>query len=110
MNKKDNVMKRDKEDEKLAKMLKQHSAQPEPNEWFTARVVNRLPERRRSLRWLMPLVYLVAFIVCLAICLCYVKTHVQMAVTVRDVFYFAVMFAVTLYLGCQLVLDIVHDD
>ncbi|MBO4815330.1 MAG: hypothetical protein J5523_10310 [Muribaculaceae bacterium] len=102
-------MKRNADDERLAKLLKANAPDVKPNEWFTPRVLNKLPERRRSFRWQMPLIYGVAFVVCLILCIKYVMGYGGDAVTVRDVLYFVVMIAVTLYMGCQLVLDLVRE-
>ena len=104
------IMKRNAEDERLAKLLKANAPDVKPNEWFTPRVMNKLPERRRSFRWQMPLIYGVAFVVCLILCIKYMMGYGGDAVTVRDVLYFVVMIAVTLYMGCQLVLDLVRDE
>ena len=103
-------IKRNAEDERLAKLLKANAPDVKPNEWFTPRVMNKLPERRRSFRWQMPLVYGVAFVVCLVLCVKFMMGYSQSAITVRDVLYFAVMIAVTLFMGCQLVLDVVRDE
>ena len=102
-------MKRNADDERLAKLLKANAPDVKPNEWFTPRVLNKLPERRRSFRWQMSLIYGVAFVVCLILCIKYVMGYGGDAVTVRDVLYFVVMIAVTLYMGCQLVLDLVRE-
>ena len=110
MLKKKKNMKRNAEDERLAKLLKANAPDVKPNEWFTPRVMNKLPERRRSFRWQLPLIYGVAFVVCLILCIKYVMGYGETALTVRDVLYLVVMIAVTLYMGCQLVLDVVRDE
>lgn len=103
-------MKRNAEDNKLAQLLKENAHQAKPNEWFTPRVVNRLPESGRNYRRLLPVVYAIAFVACVVMCVMFVKNQDLLAVTVRDVLYFTVLLVVTLYVGCQFVLDIVHED
>ncbi len=102
-------MKRNAEDERLAKLLKDNAPDVKPNEWFTRRVMNKLPERRRNFRWLMPIVYAVAFVACLVMCVKFMMGYSDAVITVRDVLYFAVMVAVTLFVGCQMVLDFARE-
>ena len=55
------------DDIEFGKILK--SVQPEAgkNEWFTRKVMNRLPEKQRhGLGWLMPMALTVSLIICLA--------------------------------------------
>ena len=48
---------------RLAELLKKESHQPEANEWFTPRVLNRLPEpQHRSGIWLKVLLYAVVML------------------------------------------------
>ena len=52
-------MKRTDDDIKLAELLKKDGYQADENEWFTPRVLNRLPEKPRSSKWLKVAIYAV---------------------------------------------------
>ena len=66
-------------------MLKQQSYQAGDNPWFTKRVLNRLPESKRSTRWVWAVICIVAAAFVLS----------PMLITMRDIAHAAVMLAVT---------------
>lgn len=78
-------MKRTKEDMQLAELLKKGSHQATENEWFTPRVLNRLPEKRHSTRWMKVMLYAIVLIGVLG-CWMWYSNKVQNAnvITVRD--------------------------
>lgn len=94
-------MKKTEEDEKLARLLQRYSHQETGNEWFTPRVLNRLPEKPQNLKtshWVAHLLYALAILVC-AGCWLWIYLYSDLSViTVRDVLYFAFMIIVTLIL------------
>lgn len=51
----------------LRESIKASAYKPHNNPTFTPRVLNRLPKKERRYRWILPVVYVVAF----AILLCY---------------------------------------
>lgn len=101
----------DREDEKLARLLKRSSEQAQDNEWFTARVLNRLPpKQRKSCRWVGNLLYLVAILVC-AGCWCWVLMYGDFEViTVRDIVNFIIMIAISLALLFSTVWHVMSAD
>ena len=59
-------MKRETDDIELGRMLKQIQPEAGSNEWFTRKVMNRLPEKRSpGLGWLLPAAFALSFIICL---------------------------------------------
>lgn len=51
----------------LRESIKANAYKPHNNPTFTPRVLNRLPKQERRIRWILPVVYVVAF----AILFCY---------------------------------------
>lgn len=95
-------MKRTEDDEKLARLLQRSSHRETENEWFTPRVLNRLPEKPEKIktnRWVAHVLYALALIVCAG---CWVWTFFNSdltVITVRDLLYFAFMIIITMVLA-----------
>ena len=54
------------DDMELSRLLKEQLPEAGRNEWFTRKVMNRLPEKQqRSFGWLLPLAFTVSIILCL---------------------------------------------
>lgn len=94
-------MKRTEEDIQLGALLKEQAYKADDNPWFTPRVLNRLPERRRSLRWAWVGICVVALVVCALCWLWVISSHDYTVVTVRDLTDYAIMTAVSLVLLWQ---------
>ncbi|MBQ4367388.1 MAG: hypothetical protein II786_04825 [Muribaculaceae bacterium] len=103
-------MKREEEDIKLAEMLKQEGHQAETNEWFTPRVLNRLPARSKGGRIMARIVYAVAFIICALCWFSVIKGQDFNVITTRDLINFAALAAVTVVLVAQSVITLVQRD
>ena len=88
-------MKPSQEDIQLGKMLKQQSYQAGDNPWFTKRVLNRLPESKRSTRWVWAVICIVAAAMCALCWWTMFQEQDFMVITMRDIAHAAVMLAVT---------------
>ena len=101
-------MNTNEEDKKLAQVLKQGAHDPGENEWFTRRVLNKLPERRERGSWSTVIVFAVALVAC---CLCWLmmwRGQDWGAITVRDVLYNVIMGGVTLTVLWQTIVSLLH--
>ena len=89
----------------------QRECYPAPdNPWFTQRVLNRLPARERSRRWIVPLLVAAALLACAA-CWGFVFSNMCITViTVREVIQVAIMLIATAVVLWQSVVTIVHAD
>lgn len=84
------------DDNKLKQLLKEQSQQPAKNEWFTPRLLNKLPQRATSTtRWATVLAMVAAGIACFGAWVLYFKTSDFTVITVRDLIYFATLLIVT---------------
>lgn len=84
-------MKPTAQDKELARLLKQESYTAEENQWFTARVVNRLPAKHsRTASVMATLMFVVAAIACVAFWVWLTREQGRSGVlTVRHLVYFA---------------------
>lgn len=103
-------MKRTEEDQKLSRLLQHSSFQETENEWFTPRVLHRLPEKPpHGYRWLPVMLYVLAMLVIAA---CWYgllwKSDLEV-ITVRDIVYFVVLIVVTILLLWQAIHDFVGE-
>ena len=93
------MRKTENNDNELRQMLKNGAYDAGNDEWFTKRVVNRLPERpdRSALRlgWLF---YLAAALICVGFWLWICYSSDLTVVTVRDLIYLTVAGVLTLFL------------
>ena len=91
--------KKDKIDIELSKLLKQQSHQETSNEWFTPRVLNKLPAKQdNSARHIAWGFYVAAVLVCAGVwgwLLIFSDTSV---ITIRDILYTTIAAIVTLVL------------
>lgn len=89
-------MNTNKEDKRLAQVLKQGAHDPGENPWFTRRVLNKLPDRRPRASWATTALYAIALMACILCWILLLRGQDWSAVTVRDVLYNVMMAAVTL--------------
>ncbi len=90
---------RDNKDIELSKLLKQESWDAEPNQWFTHRVMHKLPAKKNNsslhFAWLC---YIVAMLVCAGYWVWTLAFNYHTVITVRDIIYFVVAIIVTIML------------
>lgn len=89
-------MKRSQEDSQIVRLLKEQSRPVSENPWFTPRVLNRLPKSPRSTRWVWALICLVAGVLCLGCWLWLLRGQDVTVFTIRDLYHFIIMSAITL--------------
>lgn len=88
-------MKRTGNDIEFGALLKKSVPEATANEWFTKRLLNRLPEKSHSYRWVEGAIYVVAAMVCVLCWLLYIKSHDFSVLTVRDLLNIGVLASVT---------------
>lgn len=93
------------QDKALAELLKKESYQAADNEWFTKRVLNRLPEKRRSTRWLRVGLYGLVIAGVFGCWLWYSHSQDTSVMTVRNLICYASMLC-----GCMTVSGIAIFD
>ena len=93
-------MKRDEIDDRLGALLKEHTPQAaDSNEWFTRKVLNRLPPKpKRSYTWLTVATYIVCFAVCIMVWLWFFLSLTPGIILVKDVVVAAILVVVTVAL------------
>lgn len=101
-------MKGDKEDLLLAEMLGKEAYQATENQWFTRRVINRLPPRR-SHAWFNVLLYTIVAIVCVYSWRELLHSY-HGVVTVRDIIYLLIMLAVTSFALISAMVTAIRTD
>ena len=89
------------EDIKLEALLIDEGYHADENPWFTPRLLNRLPARERSVRWVWWAICAVAAVICAACWWWLIDDHDYTVLTVRDMVDYAIMSAVTLVLLWQ---------
>lgn len=93
------MSKRDNKDKELGKLLKQGAWGAESNEWFTHRVMHKLPTKKNNsalhFGWLC---YIVAVLVCVGYWVWTLAFNDPTVITVRDIIYFVVAIFVTILL------------
>lgn len=94
-------MLRDKDDIELGNLLKASQPKAGKNEWFTRKVMNRLPERRRTFGWVRHVVFLLCFVICAFSWAYLIATQNYDVIIVKDVVAFVTLFAVTIVLIWQ---------
>ena len=103
-------MKKTEEEQKLSRLLQRSSYQDTENEWFTPRVLNRLPEKLpRKHHWVSVLLYMLAMLVSAACWLGLFSNADFDVVTVRDIVYFVILLVVTVVLLWQAIRDFVEE-
>lgn len=97
-------------DEKLKQLLKQHSYTPGHNEWFTPRLLNRLPRQQRSMRWINTITLVAAVVACGVAWDWFLTNNNFLVITVRDIINTLTLMAVTATVAWHVLKTIVHTD
>ena len=94
------MSKRDNKDNELGKLLKQESWDADSHEWFTHRVMHKLPVKKNNsalhLAWMC---YIAAALVCVGYWVWSLVFNDNTVITVRDIIYFVIAIAVTVMLA-----------
>ena len=98
-------------DKELARLLKEQLPEAGRNEWFTRKVMNRLPEKQqRSFGWLLQVAFTVSIILCLAGWAYFLSNLNLQIILVRDVVTLATLFATTLVVLWQFLHTLLFSD
>lgn len=93
------MSKRDKKDIELSELLKKESFDAEPNQWFTHRVLHKLPMKKNNsalhMAWFF---YIAAALLCIGYWIWLFFFNDNTVITVRDILYFTIAGIVTLLL------------
>ncbi len=93
------MKKKDKIDNELGELLKKESFDAAPNQWFTHRVLHKLPVKKdttaQRYAWFF---YLAAVLVCVGYWLWMFFFTDTTVITVRDILYFGIATIVTIML------------
>lgn len=93
------MSKRDKKDIELSELLKKESFDVAPNQWFTHRVLHKLPMKKNNsalhMAWFF---YIAAALLCIGYWIWLFFFNDNTVITVRDILYFAIAGIVTLLL------------
>lgn len=105
-------MKRNNDDDiELARMLKEQLPEAGRNEWFTRKVMNRLPEKQhRDMQWLLTAAFAVALVLCLGGWAYFIKNLNLEVILVRDVVTLASLFAATIVVIWQFMHTLLTSD
>ena len=99
------------DDKELARLLKEQLPEAGRNEWFTRKVMNRLPEKQqRSFGWLLPLAFTVSIILCLVGWVYFLHNLNLEIILVRDVVTLATLFATTVVVMWQFLHTLLFSD
>ncbi len=93
------MSKRDKKDIELSELLKKESFDAPPNQWFTHRVLHKLPMKKNNsalhMAWFF---YIAAALLCIGYWIWLFFFNDNTVITVRDILYFTIAGIVTLLL------------
>ncbi|MBQ6279365.1 MAG: hypothetical protein IJK68_06555 [Muribaculaceae bacterium] len=93
------MSKRDKKDIELSELLKKESFDATPNQWFTHRVLHKLPMKKNNsalhMAWFF---YIAAALLCIGYWIWLFFFNDNTVITVRDILYFTIAGIVTLLL------------
>lgn len=98
------------DDNKLKQLLKEQSHKPGDNPWFTPRVLNKLPARQRSTRWVTALTNILAVIACIAAWTLMLRNGDFTVITVRDILYFICLVGVSSGVAWQVISGLILAD
>lgn len=84
------------DDALIGRVLKQHAEQPLENEWFTPRVVGRLPRRRSNLGLIGRLFILLALLICVGGWVYFAMTFTLQVVTLTGIIELITLCVITL--------------
>ena len=94
------MSKRDKKDIELGNLLKQETYDAAPNQWFTHRVLNKLPAKKDNsalhVAWFF---YIAAALLCAGYWVWMLFFNDNTVITVRDILYFFIAGIVTAILA-----------
>ncbi|MEF9924633.1 MAG: hypothetical protein RR854_08695 [Muribaculaceae bacterium] len=100
----------DNNDTYLKEYLKKELPQAGKDEWFTRKVMNRLPDKKRNYAW----IEYVAYAICGIICVCYWAQFVRglngSAITVGEILKYFSLLAVSVVLVWQMIRRVVLYD
>lgn len=96
-------------DKLLEQLLRDEAYDAPQNEWFTPRVLNRLPQRHSPWRWVPFALYAIAAVMCLACWLYLIGTQDFNVITVRDITQFVGIAAVTAVVIWQAIASMVRQ-
>jgi len=89
-------MKETNDDIEFRALLKKSTLEAGENEWFTKKVMNRLPEKANDYSWVEKLLYVVGSLLCIICWIIYFETTHFNVITVRDLVVLGFMGVVTL--------------
>lgn len=99
------------DDKELARLLKEQLPEAGRNEWFTRKVMNRLPEKQqRSFGWLLQVAFALSIILCLAGWVYFLHNLNLEIILVRDVVTLATLFATTVVVMWQFLHSLLFSD
>ena len=102
---------RDKKDIELGNVLKQGSWDAAPNEWFTHRVMHKLPAKKnKSALHVAWMCYIAAVMVCVGFWIWALAFNDNTVITVRDIIYFVIAIAVTIMLTISPIVTMFSND
>ncbi len=98
------------DDNKLKQLLKEQSYKPGKNEWFTPRVMNKLPAKQHSTGWINVVVNIAAVIACIVAWVMMLRYSDHQVITVRDIMYFTGLVGVSGLVAWQVLKGLVLAD
>ena len=99
------------DDMELSRLLKEQLPEAGRNEWFTRKVMNRLPEKQqRSFGWLLQVAFALSIILCLVGWVYFLHNLNLEIILVRDVVTLATLFATTLVVLWQFLHTLLFSD
>lgn len=102
---------KDEKDLELSKMLKEGSYQETTNEWFTPRVLNKLPAKpENTAKHLGVFFYIAAALLCAGFWIWLFVNNDPTVITVRDIVYFGLAGLVTLILTFSPIVTIFRNE
>ena len=97
-------------DIKLATRLKAGAAKAEDNPWFTPRVLNRLPEKKRNGAGIMGVLCQLLIVMICAVGWVMVLLHDNTGVlTVADITFAAMLVVLTVAMGCSMLRPLLRE-
>ena len=99
------------DDMELSRLLKEQLPEAGRNEWFTRKVMNRLPEKQqRSFGWLLQVAFALSIILCLVGWVYFLHNLNLEIILVRDVVTLATLFATTVVVMWQFLHTLLFSD
>lgn len=102
---------KDEKDMELSKILKEKSFQETTNEWFTPRVLNKLPAKpENTAKHFGVFFYVVAALLCAGFWIWLFVNNDPTVITVRDILYFSLAGIVTLMLTLSPIVTLFKNE